>query len=244
MPQRNPTLPVKPPHLRNAYAKPPSSRAYGIQGVSGPLPPPPRTQGRGGNVGDGQDESGETEGAPVEAADEQKQDDQKEKDTQEKDDAEKDNQGDRPQSPEGIVDGPPPPQSDGRPPRRKRPSKHPQKDISKLWKNFNPDYLGKVTRILPDSTAGSSAAAASKIHYSQNAAESYRDARAACEETVRKIVRECTALNQKYTDVHFDLESDLKITRKRNCIDGLVQVEADRDDPSDVKRVTVCAMIR
>lgn len=132
------------------------------------------------------------------------------------------------------------PSSEAGPARRKKRSNvHPQKSISKMWKNFDPDYLGRVTRILPETTTSSSVSN-SRIQRSQNASESYRQARAACEETVGKIVEECRALNQKYTDVHFDLERDLKITQKRDCIDGLVQDDEDRDYPADVKRVTVC----
>lgn len=238
MPQANPTLPSKPLHLRGTFAKPPSTRAFGKQGVSGPLPAPrPRVRGR--TAGNGPDEPGEEDGAYEEAVEEQKAGNEKQENAdQGKDGADGDAKAEANEAEEGpTAPGPP---SEGEAPRKRRPKGHPQKSISKLWKTFDPEYLGRVTRILPDSTTGVSSAAASQIHYSQNAAESYREARAACEKMVRKIVTECTAMNQKYTDVHFDLESDLKITRRRDCIDGLVQEESDRDNPSDVKRVTVC----
>lgn len=234
MPQINPTLSPKPSRLRGTFAKPPISRAHGRHGVSGPLPPPPRPRVRGRTAGDGPYEAGEKDEAYQEAVEKQEQEDAKEQ-------ADGEKEGEVVGEVEEAATAPGPP-SDGEPPRKRRSKGHPQKSISKLWKNFDPEYLGRVTRILPETTAGASSVAGSQAHYSQNAAESYREARAACEDRVRKIVKECTAMNQKYTDVHFDLESDLKITRKRNCIDGLVQEESDRDDPSDVKRVTVCYM--
>lgn len=237
MPQLNPTVPLNPARLRGTFAKPPTSRAYGRHGVSGPLPPPPRPRVRGRTAGDGPDEAGEKDEAYQEAVEKQEQEDAKEEAEQGK------HQGEIVGEVEEVATAPGPP-SEGGPLRKRRSKGHPQKSISKLWKNFDPEYLGRVTRILPETTAGASSVAASQAHYSQNAAESYREARAACEDRVRKIVKECTAMNQKYTDVHFDLESDLKITRKRNCIDGLVQDESDRDDPSDVKRVTVCDTAR
>ena len=121
---------------------------------------------------------------------------------------------------------------------KKKSSKlHPQERINKLWKNYDPEYLGKATRILPEPIPTSNIAKR-RAPKSQNAAESYREARAQCEQSVRKIIEECLAVNQKYTDVHFDLEQDLKVTRRRNCIDGLVQDDDDKDDPEDVKRVT------
>lgn len=124
-------------------------------------------------------------------------------------------------------------------PKKKKSKLHPQQRITKAWKNFDPEYVGKVTRVLPTS-APAVASSKPKPARSQNAAESYQQAREQCEADVRKIINECLALNQKYTDVHFDLEADLKVTRKRDCLDGLVQNgdEEDKDDPADVKRVT------
>ena len=145
--------------------------------------------------------------------------------------------------PVAAGEAPQAPQASSSPPsvasrKSKKPKPHPQERVRRLWKSFAPEYLGKITKVLPDPvpTAASLGTRASK---SQNAAESYQEARTQCEHAVRMIIAECIAVNQKYTDVHFDLEADLKVTRLRNCIDGLVQSDDDRDTPSDVKRVTV-----
>lgn len=226
MPRASPTTPSKPIYLRGTSAKPSTARAFGKGGVRAPLPPRTRVQ----NDNDEKDHPGPNDDAYLDAIDKLKKD----KGIDEADGEEVKN---------GIVvdhekiSHPSPPPSDAGPVKKKRAKVHPQKSISKLWKNFDPDYLGRVTRILPETPAP--VVSSSRIQFSQNASESYKQARAVCEETVRKIVEECIALNQKYTDVHFDLERDLKITQKRDCIDGLIPDEDGRDDPSDVKRVTV-----
>lgn len=229
MPRTFPTGPSKPNHSRGTYAKHSNTRASGKDGVRAPFPPRMRGQG----VKDDKDKPAQNEEAIQETLERLKNDRGIE-------------EADKEEVKNGIVlepekmSHPSAPPSDAGPAKKKKRSKdHPQKSISKLWKNFDPDYLGRVTQILPK-TAAVVSASTSKIQRSQNASESYRQARAACEETVRKIVEECRAVNQKYSDVHFDLERDLKITQKRDCIDGLIQDDADRDDPSDVKRVTVC----
>ena len=129
-------------------------------------------------------------------------------------------------------------QGDGAPPSvaPKESKQHPQKRINKVWKNYDPQYLGRVTRILPE--VATPTVTAKSISRSQNASESYRQAKEQCERDVQKIIDECYALNQKYTDVHFDLESDLKVTGNRDCIDGLVDDRDTKDQPWDVKRVT------
>lgn len=113
---------------------------------------------------------------------------------------------------------------------------HPQIKINKVWKNYDPQYLGRVTRILPE--VGTPTVSSKSLSRSQNASDSYRQAKEQCERDVQKIIDECTSINQKYTDVHFDLEQDLKVTGARDCIDGLVQDDDDKDQPWDVKRVT------
>lgn len=222
MPQASPITPSKPIRLRGAYAKPPKTRTFGKDGVR---PPVPRMRTHV--------VKNEKDDAIQETLERLKKDGGID-------------EADTDEVKNGIVldqdraSRPSAPPSDAGPARRKKRSNvHPQKSISKMWKNFDPDYLGRVTRILPETTTATSISG-SRIQRSQNASESYRQARAACEETVGEIVEECRALNQKYTDVHFDLERDLKITQKRDCIDGLVQSDEDRDYPADVKRVTVC----
>lgn len=227
MPRSAPATPSKPTHLRGTFAKPRAPKADGRHGVK--VPVPPRTRER--NAEDPDEQKTEDNDEAYQEAPEEQSREEKSKDGS--DDVLKI---------DGIVVPMPEqiamPPSETQPPKKKRPRAHPQKSISKLWKNFDPEYLGRVTKILPD-TPSTLLTGTSSVQQSQNAAESYRSARAACEETVDKIINECTAMNQKYTDLHFDLERDLKITRKRDCIDGLIQDPNDRDDPSDVKRVTV-----
>lgn len=232
MPRQTPTTRSKPTHFQGAFAKPPKGKSSGKHTVRAPLPP--RVRGRGRNVGNETDQPGENDEAYQETVGEQTGE---EDGKSNKEDGEQSRKGTIVHEPEETSSLPAPPFV-GEPSKKKRPTAHPQKSISRLWRTFNPEYLGKVTRILPDTSAAS--ATSSNFHRSQNWAESYIQARAACEERVRKIVEECNALNQKYSDVHFDLERDLKITQKRDCLDGLIQQEEGaRDIPGDVKRVTV-----
>ena len=134
----------------------------------------------------------------------------------------------------------PPPEEEGR--KKKKPKKHPQDALKQLWKNYDPEYHGKITQILPDPVP-TYTALPTQPKLSQNASESYKAARDRCERDVNLIITECRAINQKYTDVHFDLERDLKVTWQRNCIKGLVE-DGTSYDPADVKRVTVSANLR
>lgn len=217
MPKATPTARVMPKHLRTTHAQPDHGR-LSIR------PADPRARSRTvGNVGDNAEgpENGE---AITKAVDEEKEGDGDGGKDQEKADNK-------------PIETSAAPAFSAEAGKKKKPKLHPQERINKLWKNYDPEYLGKATRILPEPIPTSTAMKRSTPR-SQNAAESYREARAQCEQSVRKIIDECLALNQKYTDVHFDLERDLKVTRKRDCIDGLVQSDEDRDNPADVKRVT------
>ncbi|KAK5942090.1 hypothetical protein PMZ80_006043 [Knufia obscura] len=128
------------------------------------------------------------------------------------------------------------------PPKKSDP--HPQEKLEKFWNVFEPEYLGKITRILPttliESTPATSKQAGDKSH---RASTSYSEARARCIRDVKRIIRECRTHNKKYTDTHFDIERDLKITRRRDCLDGLYNTTnsshqvSDRSTPTDVKRV-------
>lgn len=149
----------------------------------------------------------------------------------------------KPEDAASEVAGSTAPEPDDEEPKKKKKSKlHPQERIHQIWKSYEPEYLGKVTKILPEPVPVADKPQ-TKPQKSLNASESYLQARAQCEETVKAIVEECLALNQKYTDVHFDLERDLKVTCQKNCLLGLVydDEEAANDSswPKDVKRVTV-----
>ena len=126
----------------------------------------------------------------------------------------------------------------------KKPDPHPQEKLEKFWNVFEPEYLGKITRILPTTLIESSPATSKQAgDKSHRASTSYLEARASCIRDVKRIIRECRTHNKKYTDTHFDIERDLKITRRRDCLDGLYNTTtstnqpSDRSRPTDVKRV-------
>jgi hypothetical protein len=127
-------------------------------------------------------------------------------------------------------------------PKRKPSRQPPQESIKQFWDKFNTKYPGKVFTILPDNPhARKKAAKTPKGAVQQRAAKSYEEARAECERNVRRIVKECRRVNQKYRDPHFDIEWDLK-SKRRNCLDGLAR-ELQGGSPKGVKRVTVCLAI-
>ena len=127
----------------------------------------------------------------------------------------------------------------------KKPDPHPQDKLDTFWNVFEPEYLGKVTRILPTTliqpTPATSKQAGEKSH---QATTSYSEAKARCIRDVKRIIRECRTHNKRYTDAHFDIERDLKITRRRDCLDGLYNTTntttptPERSTPTDVKRVS------
>ena len=128
------------------------------------------------------------------------------------------------------------------PVKEKKP--HPQTKMKKFWKNFDPEYTGKVTRVLPDCITDKDLSAVTLVgEIAHKAIKSYEDAKEACIRDVKRIVKECRAANQKYTDSHWDIERDLKITRIRDCLDGLVIDNDDKEHPADAKRVTVSSLL-
>jgi hypothetical protein len=104
-----------------------------------------------------------------------------------------------------------------------------------------PRFPGKVFTVLPDNPYARKKAAKTPhgTVSGQRAAKSYEEARAECEKDVNRIIRECRRLNQKYRDLHFDIEWDLK-SGQRNCLDGL-STPGDSMKPKGVKRITVCS---
>ncbi len=130
---------------------------------------------------------------------------------------------------------PPAPIKMRRRPRRQQP---PQETVRQFWERLNSRYPGKVFTVLPNNPYARNKAAKiprGTVH-GQRAAKSYEEARAECERDVDRIVRECRRLNQKYRDLHFDIEWDLK-SGQRNCLDGL-STPGDSMKPKGVKRVT------
>jgi hypothetical protein len=123
-------------------------------------------------------------------------------------------------------------------PKEKKP--HPQAKMKKFWKNFDPEYTGKVTRVLPDRITEKDLSAVTLVgEIAHKESRSYEGAKESCIRDVKRIIKECRAANQKYTDSHWDIERDLKITRIRDCLDGLATDDTDRENPADAKRVTV-----
>lgn len=129
-------------------------------------------------------------------------------------------------------------------PAVKKPDPHPQEKLDEFWNVFEPEYFGKVTRILPNRLIEPSPATSKQAgDRSHQAFRSYEEAKARCIRDVKRIVRECRNQNKRYTDTHFDIERDLKITRRRDCLDGLYNTTTNSNDsrerssPTDVKRV-------
>ncbi|KAI1622912.1 calpain-3 [Exophiala viscosa] len=125
------------------------------------------------------------------------------------------------------------------PPPKKKDKPHPQTKMTKFWANFDPEYVGKVTRVLPERMTDKNLSLAQLVgEIAHCASNSYDNAKETCIRDVKRIIKECRDANQKYTDSHFDIERDLKITRIRDCLDGLVVDPSDKEYPADVKRVT------
>lgn len=123
-------------------------------------------------------------------------------------------------------------------PEKTTKKEHPQERIDKFWTNFEPEYLGGITRILPDTVGQVVTPTGKQQDISPKAVHSYEDAKRSCIKDVKRIIRECKANNQKYTDPHFDLERDLKVTQNRDCLYGLTSWDGEYN-PGDVKRITV-----
>ena len=132
------------------------------------------------------------------------------------------------------------------PPKKKLPSRSPQDNINKFWSTFNSRFPGRALTVLPSNpyaaTKAAHKATEKVVKKPELTARSYDEAREQCLKDVNRIIKECRRNNRKYTDVHFDIELDLKSGR-RNCLDGLCDTEEESTlQPKGVKRVTVCEM--
>ena len=116
----------------------------------------------------------------------------------------------------------------------------PQLTVDGFWKKFVTRFPGRVNRVLPGDLYAKRAfnKTPNGAVTSQNAAASFDEAAASCKAKVSKIVKECRRLNQKYTDSHFDIETDLK-WGICNCLNGLVDGDYIQHGPMSVKRVPV-----
>ena len=109
-----------------------------------------------------------------------------------------------------------------------------QKTLADFWSSFNSKYPGKPHQVLPRKGAGPRAA--SDVKYAEQVAKSYEEAKLECVKAVDRIAKECTRMNQRYTDAHFDIELDLKLGR----LDCLNNINAESDFvPKSVKRIPV-----
>ncbi|KAI9808877.1 MAG: hypothetical protein M1827_007152 [Pycnora praestabilis] len=114
----------------------------------------------------------------------------------------------------------------------------PQQTIDEFWEKFTTKHPGKAFTILPNNPYAKRAVenAPKGVISGHNAVASFEEAARLCTEKVNQIVKECRRVNQKYRDMHFDIEFDLKWYR-RDCLDGLTVDDSDLR-PESVKRVS------
>jgi len=115
----------------------------------------------------------------------------------------------------------------------------PQEVINRFWKKFHAKYPGKVFTVLPENPYAQEKIlkAPTGVVQAQKAVRPYEQARSECIRDVKRIIKECERVNQKYRDPHFDIELDLK-KRRGYCLQGLEKPEEEYN-PKAVKRVTV-----
>ncbi len=131
------------------------------------------------------------------------------------------------------------PRKQSQQPLRKVDRYTPQENVNRFWDKFYARYPGKVFTVLPENPyAQKKVAKVTKgVVQAQRAVRSYEQAREECIRDVKRIIRECRRVNQKYRDPHFDIEWDLK-KGMRYCLWGLETPE-ETYNPKAVKRVTV-----
>ncbi|KAL8800928.1 MAG: hypothetical protein Q9182_004810 [Xanthomendoza sp. 2 TL-2023] len=85
-----------------------------------------------------------------------------------------------------------------------------QQGIDEFWRKFTTQRPGKSFNILPGSSHTTVARQKPSVgcQVSKNVTDSYEKAATACRARVKKIVRDCRRMNQKYKDPDFDLEHD------------------------------------
>ena len=129
--------------------------------------------------------------------------------------------------------GPPPPPPK---PARKIRKVSPQSAVHQYWQKFSTQYPGKVFAVLPSNPHARQKRHQRPSYTGKRVAKSYEEARNECVRDVDRIVKECRRTNQKYRDLHFDIEWDLK-AHQRDCLDGLEKSHLEMK-PKGVKRVT------
>ncbi|KAI9793295.1 MAG: hypothetical protein M1833_000794 [Piccolia ochrophora] len=120
----------------------------------------------------------------------------------------------------------------------KRRKANPQKTVDAFWERFTTKSPGHVSTVLPENLYAKRAAAHAPkgVVPGHNAVASFDEAAETCRIKVEKIAKECRRVNQKYRDVHFDIELDLKYNNK-DCLNGLLSDEDAGRWPRSAKRV-------
>ena len=124
--------------------------------------------------------------------------------------------------------------------RHHKRKQNPQQSIEEFWSRFTSKAPGKAFTILPDNLyARRLAQRHDADEGTYNAFYSYEEAARMCKEKVEKIVRECKRVNQKYRDLHFDIEADFQLAQNGNVPECLTTLETDHCHlrPKSVKRV-------
>ena len=129
----------------------------------------------------------------------------------------------------------PPPAPPSEPVRRVS-KRSPQSTVHEFWQTFKTSHPGKVFSVLPSNPHARQKRHQRPSYTGKRVAKSYDEARAECIRDVDRIIKECRRTNQKYRDLHFDIEWDLK-SHQRNCLDGLSTSHKEMK-PKGVKRVT------
>lgn len=95
----------------------------------------------------------------------------------------------------------------------------PQDAINDFWESLITKKPAKVTKIFPSSLYSHLLPPKRKPGTStgKNAAESYESAAAECRARVKRAVRECHRVNEKFTDPEFNIE----YLGNKNCLQGL-----------------------
>lgn len=90
----------------------------------------------------------------------------------------------------------------------KKPGETPQQALDRFWRVFTSTRRGKALTVLPRNDLADRLFEAQPKDgiVAETATAGYDNAVAKCKANVASIVRECRRINQKYRDLHFDLE--------------------------------------
>ena len=96
----------------------------------------------------------------------------------------------------------------------------PQDFLNEFWENFSNKDPTKISTVLPGNLYAESAAKKQPKGKSkgETATANYEDAVRVCKEKVAQISKECRRINQKYRDLHFDIDLNFD---GRFCLDML-----------------------